>query len=154
MPDEFGEGPNPHSGFGRVNVANSIAMVEPSDPFSGYGVGVIDEETEEPFIIQILVPSSSHSLTLKVTMVYADLPGAALSNDLNLIVVVGDKERHGNQGNQDFPIGAIGPFDRSNNVEQVMWPQITGESAKVIVKHYRLLSTRVPLAYAWRFLEE
>ncbi|KAI0904327.1 subtilisin-like protease [Ustulina deusta] len=154
IPDEFGQGPNPHSGFGRVNVANSIAMIEPSDAFSGYGVGVINEETEEPFITQILVPSSNKSLILKLTMTYADLPGAALSNDLNLIVVAGDKERHGNQGNQDFRIGATGPFDRTNNVEQVMWPQITGESVKVIVKHYRLLSTRVPLAYAWRFLEE
>ncbi|TGJ76418.1 hypothetical protein E0Z10_g10890 [Xylaria hypoxylon] len=154
MPDEFGQGPNPHSGFGRVNVANSIAMIEPSDACSGYGVGVINEETEEPSITRILVPSSNKSLTLKLTMTYADLPGAALSNDLNLIVVAGDKERHGNQGNQDFNIGATGPFDRSNNVEQVMWPEITGESVEVIVKHYRLLSARVQFAYAWRFLEE
>ncbi|KAI0815533.1 subtilisin-like protease [Xylaria sp. FL0064] len=154
MPDEFGQGPNSHSGFGRVNIANSFAMIEPSDALSGYGVGVVDEETEEPFVTQILVPSSDKNLTLKLTMAYADLPGAALSNDLNVVVIAGDKERHGNQGNQDFSIGATGPFDRSNNVEQVMWPQIIADRVMVIVKHYRLLSARVQFAYAWRFLEE
>ena len=33
-------------------------------------------------------------------MVYADPPGGAQSHDLNLVVVAGDKERHGNQLDQ------------------------------------------------------
>lgn len=152
MPNDLGEGPNPHSGFGRVNVANTIATIEPNDTISGYGVGAIDEQTEEPFATQIPIPESDvNSLTLKLTMAYADLPGAALSNDINLVVIAGDRERHGNQGNQEFKIDANENFDRSNNVEQVIWSHVTGDSVKVVVKHYRLLSSRVPFAYAWRF---
>ncbi|KAM0425406.1 hypothetical protein ACHAPT_009463 [Fusarium lateritium] len=153
VPVHIGQGPNPHSGFGRVNIANTIAMIEPDITSSGYGTGVIDEETEEPFVTEIPIPSSSGDggLTFKLTMAYADLPGASLSNDLNLVVAAGDKQRHGNQGSQEFDLDATQSFDRSNNVEQVVWPQITGSSLKLAVKHYRLLSARVPFAYAWRF---
>ncbi|KAH7153629.1 subtilisin-like protease [Dactylonectria macrodidyma] len=156
VPVHIAEGPNPHSGFGRVNIANTIEMVEPHITSSGYGIGAIDGETEEPFEADIPVPLSSdgHGLTLKLTMAYADLPGASLSNDLNLVVVLGDKQRHGNQGNEEFDIDATQTFDRSNNVEQVVWPQITEGNVKVIIKHYRLLSPRVPFAYAWRFFKE
>lgn len=150
MPDEHE--PNPHSGFGRVNIAATIAMVVPTSDFSGYGVGVINEETEEPFILRISIPSSDDNIwAFKVTMTYADLPGAALSNDLNLMVIAGEKERHGNQVNQEFDVGSEKPFDRRNNVEQVIWPGVSGDSVQVIIKHYRLLSPRVPFAYAWKF---
>ncbi|KAI1311485.1 subtilisin-like protease [Xylaria venustula] len=84
VPDEFGQGPNPHSGFGRVNVANSIAMIEPSNAICGYGIGAIDEETEEPFITSIIVPSSNKSLTLKLTMVIS-LPPELRQNSLGVI---------------------------------------------------------------------
>ncbi|KAJ4167448.1 hypothetical protein NW754_011263 [Fusarium falciforme] len=153
VPVHIGQGPNPHSGFGRVNIANTIAMIEPDISSSGYGISVIDEETEEPFVAQIPIPppSGDSGQTLKLTMTYADLPGASLSNDLNLVVVAGDKQRHGNQGNEEFDVNATQTFDRSNNVEQIVWPKIPGDSVKVIVKHYRLLSARVPFAYAWRF---
>lgn len=153
VPVDIKQEPNPHSGFGRVNIANSIEMVDPRITTSGYGVGAIDEETGQPFVAQIPIPRSSqgHGLTLKVTLVYADLPGASLSNDLNLVVAAGGRQRHGNQDGQEFDIHAMEPFDRGNNVEQVVWPQIPEDVAKVTVKHYRLLSPRVPFAYAWRF---
>ncbi|QPG93469.1 hypothetical protein C2857_000064 [Epichloe festucae Fl1] len=153
MPSHISQEPNPHSGFGRVNLAHSIAIVEPSITTSGYGIGVIDEETEEPFEIEIPIPSSGgKDLTFKVTMAYADLPGASLANDLNLVVVADGKQRHGNQGTQEFDVDVKQTFDRSNNVEQVVWHQIGGDKVKVIVKHYRLLSPRVPFAYAWAFI--
>lgn len=186
MPDDIGNEPNPHSGFGRVHVSNCIAMVEGNDGLGGYGVGVIEEETEEAFTTRISLPKSSSSSssssaeasgnaangtnnesngsngksttkwTLKVTLTYADLPGAALSNDLNLLLIVSTKERHGNQVGADFDIGSTEGFDRSNNVEQIIWPDIagaTGDDVQIVVRHYRLLSERVPFAYAWRFYE-
>lgn len=120
----------------------------------------IDEETEESFAVWIPIPILSSSLrdnadkgpTFKVTMAYADLPGASLSIDLNLNVVSGDgkKKRHGNQGGQEFPADSRGPYDYRNNVEQVTWPQVTGDSVQVVVKPYRLMLTNVPFAYAWK----
>ncbi|KAF5020982.1 hypothetical protein F66182_6994 [Fusarium sp. NRRL 66182] len=146
MPVHISKEPNPHSGFGRVNLANSIEMVESQIKTSGYGIGAIEEETEEPFELEIPIPSGGNTQTLKVTLAYADLPGAALSNDLNLVVVAGGKERHGNQGSQEFDVGARESFDRSNNVEQVVWHQVAGDKVKVVIKHYRLVSPRVPFA--------
>ncbi len=203
VPDDLGHGPNPHSGYvsqvmrfqplrkkrneektmltyttkGRVHVAETIAMIEPEiQGMGGYGVGSIDEETEEPFVLRIPVPSLASSssamgsgsdgnngnsnnagkdgLTFKITMAYADLPGASLANDLNLVVLSADgtKERHGNQGGQEFLAGSKKPFDRRNNVEQVVWPQVAGDSVQVLVKPYRIMLADVPFAYAWKFL--
>ncbi|KXH29555.1 hypothetical protein CSIM01_06288 [Colletotrichum simmondsii] len=92
------------------------------------------------------------TLALKVTMTYADLPGAALSNDLNLLVFSGDgtKQRHGNQGDSEFAAGSQGPFDRRNNAEQIVC-QVTGESVKIQIQPYRLMLADVPFAYAWSF---
>lgn len=90
-------------------------------------------------------------LSLKVTLVYADFPGKRLSNDLNLAVVAGDKERHGNQGNQDFSVGSTQPFDRVNNVEQVLWPSVPGMEINIVVRAFRLTQDEVPFAYAWKF---
>lgn len=154
MPDDVGSAPNSHSGFGRVDIANSIAVVNPNDKFSGYGIGAIEEETEAPFVTEIPVPAAAagnNELTLKVTMTYADLSGAALSNDLNLVVIAGKKQRHGNQLDQEYDVGAIQPFDRRNNVEQIVWPRVSGDHVQIVVKHFRLLSDRVPFAYAWKF---
>ncbi|KAF5667164.1 subtilisin-like protease [Fusarium heterosporum] len=152
MPSHISQEPNPHSGFGRVNLANSISTIEPSVTSSGYGIGTIDEETEEPFVMDIPIPSSDTDLTFKVTMAFTDLPGASLANDLNLLVIADGKQRHGNQGTEDFELDAKQTFDRSNNVEQVVWHQIKGDKVKIVVKHFRLLSPIVPFAYAWTFL--
>lgn len=144
----------------------------------GYGIGYIREETEEPFVVRIPIPNlgslseaegagvgdgntngnsvnvGQDALTFKVTMAYADLPGAALANDLNLVVLSADgtKQRHGNQGDEEFPVGSDRPFDRRNTVEQVIWSEITGDSIHVLVQPYRLMLTDVPFAYAWTFL--
>ncbi|KAH7233788.1 uncharacterized protein BKA55DRAFT_679798 [Fusarium redolens] len=124
-------------------------MVNPTDTSSGYGIGVINEESEKPFVTEIPVPPSvRNSLTLKLTMTYADVPGAALSNGLNLVVKAGDRERHGNQGQQEFDNTAAGSFDRRNNVEQVIWPQIPGDNVKIIIKPYRLDRVRVEMKCA------
>jgi len=132
----------------------------------GYVFGSIAGEKEEPFLVRIPVPSLASlsdsagkeglGLSLKVTMAYDDLPGPSLANDLNLVVLSGDgtKERHGNQGDQEFHASSEKSFDRRNNVKQVVWPQVTGDSVQVLVKPYRMMLSDVPFAYAWKFSQE
>lgn len=163
MPDDIGDEPNPHSGFGRVDLVGSLP--KPDDLYSGYGIGAVDEDDEAPVLVQVPVPKPKNisngasttktddgQWTFKVTLAYADLPGGQLQNDLNLIVVVSEHERHGNQLNRQFPVGSMETFDRRNNVEQVVWPCVSTELVQIMVKPFRFMSARVPFAYAWRFV--
>ncbi|KAJ4362311.1 hypothetical protein N0V83_010404 [Neocucurbitaria cava] len=151
MPHDVSDEPNPHSGFGRVDLARSLPKL--NDPYSGYGIGTVDEDDEAEFMVEIPVPEpkvNDGKLCLKVTLAYADLPGGQLQNDLNLAVSSGNYERHGNQS-EPFPIGTTVPFDRRNNVEQVVWPDVSTALVQVITKPFRFMSGRVPFAYAWQF---
>ncbi|CAI9635661.1 unnamed protein product [Alternaria burnsii] len=168
LPKELPEGlPNPHSGFGRVNIAATLANIKQTD-YSGWRCDTIDEEKGGAFYTLVSVPlpqdvaKGDHNKpeawgfkTLKVTMAYADLPGAALANDLNLVVVnvFQNKERHGNQGpGKDFAKASKEGFDRDNNVEQVVWPDLQGgDQICILVKPYRLMSEKVPFALVWKF---
>jgi len=147
-----------------VHVDETLSMIEPKQVqgMGGYGVGCISEETEEPFVARIPIPNittdDGRPLIFKITMAYADLPGASLANDLNLIVTrdgTNPKQRHGNQGDREFPVGAKKPFDRKNNVEQVVWPRLVSSGnagvMEVSVKPYRMMLADVPFAYAWKF---
>ncbi|PNP73551.1 hypothetical protein FNYG_13145 [Fusarium nygamai] len=113
-------------GFGRVDLANSV-ILKGITTNKGYLEGeVFDEDDQDEFIKtltlgDLLMPDGpdSQAVTLKVTMVYSDLPGAALQNNINLQVAVGDApSRFGNLG--DRP-------DDVNNVEQVIWSGIPAE---------------------------
>ncbi|OAG16712.1 subtilisin-like protease [Alternaria alternata] len=168
LPKELPEGlPNPHSGFGRVNIAATLANIKQTD-YSGWTCDTIDEEKGKAFLTLVSVPlpqdvaEGDHHKpeawgfkTLKVTMAYADLPGAALANDLNLVVVsvLQNKERHGNQGpGKEFAKASKEGFDRDNNVEQVVWPDLQGgDQICILVKPYRLMSEKVPFALVWKF---
>ncbi|KAK3321813.1 putative subtilisin, partial [Apodospora peruviana] len=171
-------GPNPHSGFGRVDLAGSLPN-KPNDPYSGYDIGVADEDNEDSLAhVEIPIPddhekSSSigdKGLTFKITLVYADLPGGELQNDLNLLVIIGGEQRNGNQSAAAAAAVAAAAhdpsagkgFDRRNNVEQVLWEGITipaagaahdagGHSVKVVVKPFRFMASKVPFAFAWKF---
>ncbi|KAF5592374.1 serine protease ABC transporter B family tagB [Fusarium pseudocircinatum] len=113
-------------GFGRVDLANSI-ILKGITTNKGYLEGeLVDNDDEDEFgttltLGDLLMPDGpdSETVTLKVTMVYSDLPGAALQNNINLQVAVGDApSRFGNLG--DRP-------DDVNNVEQVIWSGIPAE---------------------------
>jgi hypothetical protein len=81
---------------------------------------------------------------LKVTLVWSDPPGAALQNDLDLIVRAHNgQERHGNSGTGRG-------FDRVNNVEQIVWPNIPPGDAQITVRAFRITKFPQPFAYAWR----
>ncbi|TVY75067.1 Serine protease/ABC transporter B family protein tagB [Fusarium oxysporum f. sp. cubense] len=113
-------------GFGRVDLANSV-ILKGITTNKGYLEGeLLDEDDQDEFVKtltlgDLLMPDGpdSEAVTLKVTMVYSDLPGAALQNNINLQVAVGDApSRFGNLG--DRP-------DDVNNVEQVVWSGIPAD---------------------------
>ena len=76
--------------------------------------------------------------TFKITLVWSDPPGAALQNDLDLIVLAANgTERHGNMGTST-------KFDRTNNVEQVLWTNMPPGQAKITIRAFRITSSRSP----------
>jgi hypothetical protein len=77
------------------------------------------------------VPAGTRGL--KVTLVWTDPPGEALQNDLDLIVRdVNGVERHGN-----MPLNSS-DFDRTNNVEQVVFENVDPGEAQIIVRAFRI----------------
>src|SRR5204863_7830485 len=107
-----------------------------------------DEHVQNVNIPAIRDPDTGSPLpaTLKVTLVWSDLPGEMLQNDLDLIIVAANgKERRGNMGT------ATGPddFDRVKHVEQAVWKGIATGNATIIVRTFRIIAPQ-PYAYVWR----
>ena len=152
-PSEAGPSFNDSSGWGLVDLAGSVIVPGP-DPNAGFGDGGPLNQGESN-TIDIRVPEGSGKATrgvattgispsLKVTLVWTDPPGAALQNDLDLIVRASNgQERHGNKG-------TARTFDRVNNVEQVRWDNIPPGDVKIIVRAFRITRFPQPYAYAWR----
>lgn len=133
VPPELPAVPNESEGFGLVNLAESLAL-EPGDESFAFW----DEDPELD-----VGDENAHGFTLgagatglKVTLVWTDPPGEALQNDLDLVVRVSrdgnTAERHGN-----MPPGNAG-FDRTNNVEQVLWGSLTPGDVQIIVRAFRV----------------
>lgn len=151
-PTEAGPSPNNDSGFGRVDLAASVIIVG-DDPDSDFGeVSSLEQGQEDTFKVKIpeggpgkREQGAGHA-TFKITVVWADPPGEALQNDLDLIVRAADgQERHGNMGTSD-------EFDRANNVEQVFWAEMPPGEAEIVVRAERITRFAQPYAYAWRIL--
>ncbi|MER7463802.1 S8 family serine peptidase [Streptomyces sp. NPDC097981] len=139
-PTEAGASPNNSSGFGLVNLERSVVL-----PGGGDQAGFADEdelEQGDERTFHIPIPAGDRR-TLKITLVWTDPPGAALQNDLDLIVRAGGQERHGNMGTDSG-------FDRVNNVEQVAWKDIPAGDAEVVVQAHRITRFAQPYAVAWR----
>ncbi|KAK4444393.1 subtilisin-like protease [Podospora aff. communis PSN243] len=157
--DEFGpveDAPNPHSGFGRVNLDNSLLHIV-SRPGSGIGdfrdvkgTSAIPTHGKNPYDVTVKVPTSAagKSLTLKVTLAWTDYPAETLQNDLNLIVQGpgGAGVRHGNMGDGTG-------LDRENNVEQVKWKGVQEGNYTIRVMPYDVQFGPQPFALAWRVYE-
>jgi hypothetical protein len=136
-PSEAGPSPNNNSGWGRVNVGASFLQAGANAGFAD--AGPIEQGNEDK--ITVNVPQGGGCL--KVTLVWTDPPGAALQNDLDLIVRAPEgSERHGNQGTGS-------DFDRVNNVEQVVWQNIPAGEVTIAVKAFRITTGPQPYAYAW-----
>ncbi len=124
VPSESGGIPNNSEGFGRVDLQ---AVVGPYG--AGESVQFFDEakklDTGARDDRSVAMPASARRI--KVTLVWTDPPGEGLQNDLDLIVAVGNQERHGN-----MPVGSK-LFDRKNNVEQVTWDQLPAGNVRLSV---------------------
>ena len=159
-----------HSGnecFGRVNLKNSI-IIPGSDPNAGFLMGEPLTDRNERKTINVSIPArgltaassgnndtidalrvtppAGKGVTLKATLVYTDAPGLKLQNDLNLFVSTSDgARRNGNMGTSN-------KFDRSNNVEQVVWRGIPAGQAQITVRAQRVTSAAQDFALVWRVI--
>ena len=128
--------PSNHSGFGRVNIANTIAVVH-GDPGTGFRMDKVSDDT--PWWLETIQVVPGYT-TLKVTLVWSDPPGQTLNNRLGLEV-------------RDD----TGPkFARNNNtVQQVVWSTISPGDASlrvgIISYNRRLEKSPQPFAVVWRF---
>lgn len=149
-PSETGSTPNTSEGFGRVDLAGSV-IIPGGDPNAGLDEGgPLKQGEEHSFTVDIPEQPSGTAVptglgvTFKITLVWTDPPGAELQNDLDLIVIAADgSERHGN-------MGISKGFDRTNNVEQVMWLTMPPGKAQVTIRAHRITRFPQPFAYAWR----
>ena len=156
-PSEAGTSPNNNSGFGRVNLAQSVIIPGIArDGGAGEG-GPLEQGSEDTITVEIPAdgPRDNQSdastaeagttsgVTLKVTLLWSDPPGSALQNDLDLIVRVNGQERHGNMGTSN-------KFDRQNNVEQVVWTNIPSGKVEIVIRAFRIARFPQRYAYAWR----
>ena len=138
-PSEAGMIPNVNQGFGRVDVA---AVAGPFGPHEQLMVqdeaGALDTGEEHKVTLSVPVGATS----LKATLVWTDPPGEGLQNDLDLIVSgASGSEWHGNQ-----PANAT-TFDRTNNVEQIVWGHPNSGSVDNRVRAFRI--AQFPQSYAF-----
>jgi serine protease AprX len=156
---------NNREGFGRVNVRNSMIARDAANSgffddrtFDGrkqeHSITLkIYETTAEPSLsvmdynVQQVSPPAATGTTLKVTLVYTDLPQAPLQNNLNLCVIGSNgAERHGNMGSSSR-------YDNTNNVEQVVWKGVpTGEVTVKILAQRILPNNDQGYALVWRVI--
>jgi hypothetical protein len=136
-PSEAGRSPNISSGFGLVNLSASVAAAEGRQGTGFREAGPLQQGDEDEFSVEVPDDGS----TLKVTLVWSDPPGAALQNDLDLIVRADGREQHGN-------VGETTRFDRVNNVEQVVWTGLPAGPVSVVVRGFRVTRPQ-PFACAW-----
>jgi hypothetical protein len=140
VPSEAGVIPNIHQGFGRVDVAaitGSTQLLAVKDEATALDTG--QEQT-----VTVTVPAGAAAI--KVTLVWTDRPGEGLQNDLDLIVRAGGSERHGNQA------ATATAFDRTNNVEQVIWDHPPAGNMDIVVRAFRAAQFQQKYALVARVL--
>ncbi|KAJ4209542.1 hypothetical protein NW759_013398 [Fusarium solani] len=148
-----GPGFDYEQGFGLVDVDASIDMIEKQTFVDGGNklekskwdaplLSNIQKEDGEWKSHEIPLPSGRHRLA--VTLAYPDPAHALLQNNVNLIVRAGREERHGNMGTDQG-------FDKINNVEKVIWENVPGTTAVIIVREggFTKLNSEQSFAVAW-----
>lgn len=122
-------------GFGRVDLARSMIIKGKTLNRDFLEGEVADEDLKDQFTTSFnmgrYTDDSTPFSTLKVTMVYTDVAGALLQNNLNLSVIVeipgqDRRVRYGNQGEQENIDPA--PSDGVNTVEQIVWKNLKKEA--------------------------
>jgi serine protease AprX len=129
VPSEAGAVPNSNQGFGRVDLQAVIGPYAAGETLTFFDEGQ-PLDAGEVSTQTITVPAGA--TLLKATLVWTDPPGEGLQSDLDLIVTAGAQVQNGN-----MPAGSA-DFDRINNVEQVVWPNIPAGTVTVTVSAYRV----------------
>lgn len=130
VPPELAPIPNESEGFGRVHLPDSLAPAAGDPTAACWDEATeldVSEEESRPFA----VPAGAQGL--KVTLVWTDPAGEALQNDLDLIV----RDTHGTERHGNMPPSST-DFDRTNNVEQVVWEGIAPGDAQITVRAFRI----------------
>jgi len=130
VPSEAGSTPNFAEGFGRVDLANTIGPLAPGETVVFHDeADALDTGEEKAFPVDV----PANTTLLKTTLVWTDPAGESLQNDLDLIVRGADgAEWHGN-----MPASSA-DFDRTNNVEQVVWMGVPAGAATITVRAHRI----------------
>lgn len=140
-----GHGSEPHpglvAGFGRVDVASTLATLHESMSYWDEGIA-LDSGEEASFFMMLPEPIAG----MKITLAWTDFPGEVLQNDLDLIVAAGDAVWHGN-----MPAGST-EFDRTNNVEQVVLGALPAGKVDLTVRAHRVTIGPQPFALVARAL--
>jgi serine protease AprX len=156
-PSEIGDAPNSDAGFGRVNIPGSLASIVSVANQSGRFKDGLELTERAPdnthkFTIPVL---QNGPKTLKITLVWTDLPGSKLQNALDLIITdpAGTAEMHGNIRRTFTGPGRRqdANFDRKNNVQQVVWKETQARDYSVQIEANHITSNKgkQPFAYAW-----
>jgi hypothetical protein len=130
--------PNVDSGFGRVNLANSIAVACRKEG-TAFHEGRFGQSNEKAISIQI---DAEPERTLKVTLVWSDPPGKKIRNSLLLEVQHANEEPHRGYDLHDY--------ENLNNVQQVLWEHIPHRDVTVTVKSYDIQELPQTFAVIWR----
>jgi len=148
---EAGRSPNPSSGWGRVNLQNSL--VSYANPYAGYFEEIVNTALLTcKKAIPIKTPPRE-PYTFKATLVWTDPPSQpgqngyqVLQNSLGLASRVNRRRKHGNREEGGLC------YDLSNNVQQVVWEDLKGPHVvdlEVLALHLTLGEPQA-FSVAWR----
>lgn len=174
-PSEAGTSPNPNSGWGCVDLRTSVQVANPGYPYAHFWEGDALKEGQS-YTKQIDIPDwdafhssgiwkprmSTDTLrfnlrlrpTLKITLVWTDPPSPRNPSNANILQNIlefavrfenGGEERHGNRKPGDLS------YDRTNNVQQVMWERVPAGKLEVVVRarHFATPQSTQKFALAW-----
>ena len=133
--------PNIDSGFGRVNLGNSIAIAL-NNKGTAFHEGRFAQSNENAFSVEIA--AEPEHTTLKATLVWSDPPGRMTIN--NLLLQVHADGAHGVQGYLDDHEDE----ENLNNVQQVLWKNIPQGNITITVKSSDIQVFPQPFALIWR----
>lgn len=133
------DGWSPDSGFGRVNLANSLSIAFSQQP--GTKTGIFEDQLDiigqKELSDKISVKLGDASL--KVTLVWSDPPGDLILNSLHLSLKGAGKSKHSPT--------------QYNNVQQVLWNDVPQGDFTVLVGSDRLQKPPQPFAVVWRLCQ-
>ncbi|KAK0638491.1 peptidase S8/S53 domain-containing protein [Cercophora newfieldiana] len=136
------------SGFGRVNMADTLAHTGPqlTPPLAGFGersgpnaltLSRVPGDKLDEFSFPIVIPTGHAGRTLSVTLAWADPYGPELQHHLRLSVAkAGEPERA-------WDVDTI-----PNNVQRIVWSQAAEGEYKVVVKALQLFRQPPQAPYA------